>query len=211
MKGQLGSNARRRQRHRHAVTMATGLVAGLLLVASGLLWLSSPATNRLEREASIGGPFRLVSGDGSIVTEASFPGKYKLIYFGYTTCRDVCPTTLNGVVAALDRLGEKAARVQPLFITIDPARDTEAVLQRYTSGFSPRLIGLTGAPGELRKVADAYRVSIVAHREAGDGSGYAFDHSSVLYLMAPGGQFVAPIAADATDAAMALAIARAVP
>src|SRR5580658_1383853 len=119
---------RRLQRNRRALAIGTALVAGLLLLASGLLFLSAPGSPGAGSQVAIGGPFSLVSDAGTIVTDRSFPGKYLLIYFGYTSCRDVCPSTLNGVAAALDRLGAKSARVQPLFITIDPTHDTPPVL-----------------------------------------------------------------------------------
>jgi protein SCO1 len=204
----LRSAERRLQRNRRTLAISTGLVAGLLLLASGLLFLSAPGSPRSGDEVAIGGPFSLVSDTGTIVTDRSFPGKYLLIYFGYTSCRDVCPTTLTGVAAALDRLGAKSAHLQPLFITVDPAHDTPPVLRSYLRNFSPLLIGLTGAPDDLRKVADEYRVSVERRTDADGRSPAVFDHSSVLYLMAPDGSFVAPIQADASDAAMARAIAR---
>jgi protein SCO1/2 len=203
----LRTAGRRRQRDRRALTAATGLVAALLLLASGLLWLSGPGTRRQDEQAAIGGPFTLVSDTGKIVTDRSFPGKYLLIYFGYTACRDVCPMTLNGVAAALDRLGTKATQVQALFITIDPVHDQPPVLLDYLSSFSARLIGLTGQPDDVRKVAREYRVSFERRVDAAGRSAGAFDHSSVLYLMAPDGHFVAPIPADASGAAMAQSIA----
>ena len=181
-----------------------GLVAILLLLASGYLWLIGAGTT--PRTAAIGGPFQLVQGDGHPVTDRSFPGKYLLIYFGYTSCRDVCPTTLTTVAAALDDLGTKADRVQPLFITIDPARDTPSVVQDYANRFTPRLVGLTGEVGAIHKVADEYRVSSVRHGDAGAAQ-YEVDHSSVLYLMAPDGHFIAPIRADESASEMARSIA----
>ncbi len=210
MPGKLRYAARSRRRGRRALAVGGGLVAALLLVASGLLWLTGAPGDRSGGQAAIGGPFKLVAGDGRVVTDRSFPGKYLLIYFGYTGCRDVCPATLNGVAGALDRLGAKAALVQPLFITIDPARDTPAVLQRYTGGFSPLLLGLTGSAAELRKVADEFKVSFVVHREEGERAGYTLDHSSVIYLIGPDGRFVAPIPADASDVEMAEFIGRSV-
>ncbi|HJS84873.1 MAG TPA: SCO family protein, partial [Acetobacteraceae bacterium] len=104
-----------------------GLVLALILFGIGLyLWLSNAPT------ASIGGPFALENGNGQTVTDRDFRGKYMLVYFGYTYCPDVCPTTLTEVAGALDKLGPKAARVQPIFITVDPQRDTPAVIKQYT-------------------------------------------------------------------------------
>jgi len=117
------------------------LVALLLLGIGGFLWLNGEAGGPV-----VGGPFTLVSGDGHTVTDRDFRGKYLLVYFGYTYCPDVCPTTLNAVAGALDKLGSTADRLQPLFITVDPRRDTPEVIKQYTAAFSPRLLGLTGTP-----------------------------------------------------------------
>jgi cytochrome oxidase Cu insertion factor (SCO1/SenC/PrrC family) len=200
--------ARRRQRDRRALVLSSGGIAGVLLLASLLLWLApaGPGLNRAEDQ--IGGPFNLVDDGGNPVTDKSFPGKYLLVYFGYTSCRDICPATLNTLAASLDRLGRKADLVQPLFITIDPAHDSAVVLRQYVGAFSRRLVGLTGANTELNKVADEYRVVRIAHGSAGNASGVTFDHSSVLYLIAPDGRFIAPIPADASEMVMAQAIAR---
>src|SRR4029077_7237917 len=108
------------------------------------IWLSQGGTASL-----VGGPFTLRDGNGRTVTERDFRGKYMLVYFGYTFCPDVCPTTLNEMSEALDRLGPKADRVQPIFITVDPKRDTPAVVKQYVTAFTPRLIGLTGTPEQI--------------------------------------------------------------
>jgi protein SCO1/2 len=176
-------------------------VALLLLLAGAFAVLMSGARSRVD--ADVGGPFRLVSDTGRIVTERSFPGKYLLLYFGYTHCPDVCPATLTTLSAALGRLGAKSGRVQALFVTLDPDRDTQAVLHRYVRAFGPALVGLTGAPAELRAIAASYHVM----REKPDGGGL-IDHSSVIYLMAPDGRFLAPIEADASEMVMREALDR---
>jgi protein SCO1/2 len=180
--------------------------SGVLLLASLMLWLLTPERPPHGEASRIGGPFTLVADNGAVVTEHSFPGKYLLVYFGYTACRDVCPATLNTVAAALNRLGGKAALVQPLFITVDPLRDTPAVLRRYVSAFSPRLIGLTGSQAALLQAEYAYRVTAILNQ--GQGAAYALDHSAVLYLMAPDGSFVAPIQAGTSEMVMVQAISR---
>ena len=114
--------------------------AGYLLVRSNSL---GEAT--VSGVPSIGGPFTLINGEGKPVTDGDFRGKYMLVYFGYTFCPDVCPTTLSKIAAAIDKLGSKADHVQPLFITIDPQRDTPTVIGQYTAALSPRLVGLTGS------------------------------------------------------------------
>jgi protein SCO1 len=202
-----GRVARRDRQYRKALLSATGLVAALLLIASGYLWLIGAGMGPHSRSAAIGGPFRLVDGDGQSVTDRSFRGKYLLIYFGYTSCPDVCPTALATLAAALDDLGEKAERVQPVFITVDPQRDTPAVVQQYVSSFTPRLIGLTGSPDEVRKITEAYRVTSVIHRANRNPASDLVDHSSVIYLVGPDGRYVAPIRADGAGNSMARAIA----
>jgi protein SCO1/2 len=170
----------------------------LLLAAAGLhALLQRPAAlaPRPETE-TIGGPFRLVDGHSRIVTDRDFPGRYLLVYFGYTGCPDVCPTTLSAVSRAITLLGKRGAEVQPIFITIDPGRDTPAVLGSFVAAFSPRLIGLTGSPAALRAVEHAYHVIV---RFGPDG----IDHSAVLYLMAPNGAFLAPLPANSNAATIA--------
>ena len=179
------------------------LIAVLLLGTGTFLWLSRGGTASL-----IGGPFSLEDGSNRQVTDRDFRGKYMLIYFGYTFCPDVCPTTLTDMADALDRLGPKADRLQPLFITIDPKRDTPAVVKQYAAAFSPRLIGLTGSPEQIAQVANAYRVYYAEHRTGPGPGDYTMDHSSILYLMGPDGRFIAPIRADETAADMAADIAK---
>jgi protein SCO1/2 len=174
------------------------LVALLLLGTSAFLWLSDEAGG-----PAVGGPFTLVDGNGHTVTDRDFRGKYLLVYFGYTYCPDVCPTTLTAVADALDRLGKKADQVDPVFITVDPRRDTPAVIKQYTAAFSPRLLGLTGSQAEIAAVAKAYHVYYAEHRTGPGPDDYSMDHSSILYLMAPDGRFIAPIRTDETGAEIA--------
>ena len=170
------------------------LMAVLLLGAGGFVWLSG--ANGGNSAISIGGPFTLQDGNGKPVTDRDFRGKYMLVYFGYTFCPDVCPTTLNAVAEAMDKLGPAAARVQPLFITVDPKRDTPTVVKQYTAAFGPSIEGLTGSADEIATVAKEYRVYYAEHRTGSGPDDYSMDHSSVLYLMSPDGAFVAPIRAD---------------
>jgi protein SCO1/2 len=185
----------------------TGLlaVAALLLLTSGYLWLLGGTA---PPPATLGGPFQLTAANGETVTDRSYAGRYVLIYFGYSSCRDVCPATLSAVGDAMDLLGAKAKRVQPLFITVDPHRDTPAVLARYVANFTPLLVGLTGTPRQLRDVQREYRVTSIAHTDGAGAVDYTVDHSSVLYLIGPDGRYLALIPADDTGAAMAAAIAK---
>ncbi len=180
------------------------LVAVLLLAAGGYLFLSGSQPAAL----SVGGPFSLIDGDGHPVTDQTWRGKYMLVYFGYTYCPDVCPTTLTNVADALDKLGSKADRIQPLFITVDPKRDTPAVVKQYAAAFGPHLIGLTGTAEQIAAAAKAYRVYYAEHRTGPGADDYSMDHSSVLYLMGPDGRFIAPVRADQDGPEIAAALAK---
>lgn len=139
---------------------------------------------------AIGGPFALVDHTGKPVTDADFRGKWMLIYFGYTYCPDVCPTSLTTMVDALDLLGEAGAKVVPVLISVDPERDTPVKLASYVSAFGPRVVGLTGTAEQVAAAAKAYRVYYAkAKPKAGDGEVYLMDHSSILYLVDPQGKF----------------------
>ena len=137
----------------------------------------------------IGGPFELTDHTGARRSDADFRGKLMLIYFGYTYCPDICPTDLEAMVSVLDLLGADGAAVQPLFITIDPERDTPGHLAEYVQLFHPRLIGLTGDVDEIRKVADAYK-AFYAKAVQDDPANYAMDHSAFIYLVDVNGRYV---------------------
>jgi cytochrome oxidase Cu insertion factor (SCO1/SenC/PrrC family) len=172
------------------------LIPYLLLVAAlagGLLWYESEKVPGLGRvvttgQAQIGGPFRLVDQNGKTVTDKDYPGRYKLIYFGYSFCPDVCPTTLGVMAQALEKLGGDARRVVPIFITIDPERDTTKVLADYMKAFGPDFVGLTGSADAIKDVEKKYRVYAV--KQPLPGGNYGMNHSSVLYLMGPNGMMV---------------------
>jgi protein SCO1/2 len=182
-----------------------GAALAVLLIGTGaFLWL----TNTNPARSMIGGPFTLTSGDGVTVTDKDFRGKYMLIYFGYTFCPDICPTSLNTVAEALDRLGAKAERVLPLFITIDPKRDTPDAVKQYAQAFGPRMVGLTGSQAQVDIVAKAYRVYYREHRTGPGPNDYTMDHSSILYLVGPDGNFVAPIRAEQPPEDIAAALRR---
>ncbi len=138
--------------------------------------------------ARVGGSFTLTSHLGNRTSTDSFRGKYMLVYFGYTYCPDICPSELQKISSALDQLGDKSARIQPLFITVDPRRDTAEVLADYVSHFHSSLIGLTGSPDEIETATKAYRV---LYRTAGDvtGSDYLIGHSSNIFLMDEKGEY----------------------
>lgn len=140
--------------------------------------------------ARIGGPFSLVDDAGNPVTDEDFRGRYMLVYFGFTYCPDVCPTSLNRNMQALDLLGEaQAKKVQPILISVDPERDTPAHLKEYVGHFSPDMRGLTGTPEQVAAVAKAYAV-YYAKVPGDDPANYLVDHTSITYLMGPDGKFV---------------------
>ncbi|KAK4483780.1 hypothetical protein RD792_010984 [Penstemon davidsonii] len=140
-------------------------------------------------KAAIGGPFNLIDHNGKSVTEKDFLGKWNLIYFGFTHCPDICPDELQKMALAIDKIKEKSSmEVVPIFISVDPERDTVEQVHEYVKEFHPRLIGLTGAPDEVKKAARAYRVYYMKTEE--EGSDYLVDHSIVMYLMDPEMQFV---------------------
>ena len=170
------------------------LIPYLLVVAAlmgAVLWYESEKVPRLGQVVSsgiadVGGPFRLTDQTGKTVTDADFRGRYMLIYFGYSFCPDVCPTTLSVIGDALTKL--KDPRIVPVFITIDPERDTPAVLADYMKAFGPQFVGLTGSPDAIKSVEQKYRVYAV--KRPLEGGNYGMDHSSVLYLMGPDGKMI---------------------
>ena len=172
------------------------LLPYLLLIAAlagGILWHESNQVPGLGRvvstgQADVGGPFQLTDQHGRRVSDADFRGRYMLIYFGYSFCPDVCPTTLSVMAQGLDKLGDKSRRVVPVFITIDPDRDTPKVLDDYMKAFGPNFVGLTGNAAEIKDVEKKYRVYAV--KRPLEGGNYGMDHSSVLYLMGPDGKLV---------------------
>ncbi len=180
----------------------------LAAVTAGLLWhfgdLSSQrgvVSLRTGEKVDIGGPFSLVDQNGMRRTEKDFSGKYMLVFFGYTFCPDVCPTTLSVIAAALDKVGPDAEKIVPLFISVDPRRDKPEVLKPYLASFGPRFIGLTGSDEDVAAAAKAYRVYYQAHTE--EGEKYAVDHSGIVYLMSPTGQFLANYTLETSPDAMA--------
>lgn len=163
------------------------------LIASAMLALAACGTGSTEAPplagARIGGPFTLTDQNGKTVTDADFAGKYRIVYFGYTYCPDVCPTDLTKIGAALRTLDKQAPRtaqkIVPLFISVDPERDTPAQLKQYVGNFHPRLVGLTGTPQAIAQVAKAYAI---AYMKEPTPSGYLMGHTEVAYLMGPDGK-----------------------
>lgn len=162
-----------------------GIALGVLLVLGG--FVAQRASTASPSASGIGGPFTLVDQNGTTVTAADYEGEPTLVFFGYTHCPDICPTTLDSLSQTLKALGpdRKAAA---LFITLDPARDTPAVMKDYLSSFDPRIVGLTGSQAAIDDVAHEYRV-YAKKVPTGDGE-YTVDHTGVVYLMNKNGAFV---------------------
>jgi protein SCO1/2 len=140
--------------------------------------------------AAIGGPFQLTDQDGRTVTERDLLGKPSLVFFGFTNCPDVCPTTLFDMSQVLHALGPDADRTRAIFITVDPERDTQSVLKDYLSSFDPHITGLTGDLPAITAVAKEYRAYF--KKVTIDGGGYTMDHTAITYLMDKDGRFVSP-------------------
>ncbi|HEX7074198.1 MAG TPA: SCO family protein [Hyphomicrobiaceae bacterium] len=167
-----------------------GAAVGLAVVPGALDSLQAPSQVTSIGKAAVGGPFTLTDHTGRRVTDKDFRGKYMLVYFGFTFCPDVCPSGLQVISAALDELGPKADKITPIFITVDPERDTPEQLAQYVSSFHPRLIGLTGTPEEIQAVAKEYRVYYRKVKDEKSTAEYTVDHTSIIYLMNPQGEFV---------------------
>jgi len=181
------------------------LLAGVALLGVALLLILMVARNELANraqgengapiitsgQAAVGGPFSLLDPNGQTVNDTDFRGRHMLVYFGFTYCPAICPTRLQVMSGAMDALGEKAAQVQPLFITIDPERDTPEVMGAYIQQFHPDLIGLTGTKEQIHAVAqEEYKVYYAKVDDQGSAGGYTMDHLDAIFLMGPDGEFV---------------------
>ncbi|HEX8989678.1 MAG TPA: SCO family protein [Rhodocyclaceae bacterium] len=169
-------------------TFLAGLAAVLMLAATG-------AAAAADDPQEINPRYLLTDGKGRMVSNEDFPGRYQLISFGYTFCPDVCPTTLAAMAQIMRQLGDRAARLQPIFVSVDPERDTPQVLARYTAYFDPRILGLSGKPEFVRAAADHYKVVYRKYLAPGaPPDQYSIDHSAGMYLLGPDGGFVARFA-----------------
>ena len=169
---------------------ALGLAAAIALLPDLRERLLPSVGQQVTGKALIGGAFTLTDNTGKHVTDQDFHGKYTLVFFGFTSCPDVCPAGLQLIAGALQKLGTKAQLITPIFISVDPQRDTPEKLAAYVKNFDPRLVGLTGTPEEIAAVAKAYKVyyAKVPSKERPDN--YTMDHTSIIYVMDPKGEFV---------------------
>ncbi len=159
-----------------------------------------PARAQQSAEApTIGGPFTLLDHDGKTVTDQDFRGRFMLVFFGFTYCPDVCPTSLTTIAEALDMLGKDAGKIAPLFVTVDPERDTPEQMKMYVGHFHPSIIGLTGSLDQIDRAARGYRVYYAkVMEEDGGADDYLMDHTAITYLMGPDGEFRAFFSHDTT-------------
>lgn len=165
---------------------------------------NSGQKNAASKGAPIGGPFQLTDHTGTVKSEKDFAGKFMLIYFGYTYCPDVCPTSLTTITDALNSLGSKADKISPLFITVDPKRDTIDQLKMYITHFHPRLMGLTGTESQIAKAAKTFRIYFAKQKESAIGANdYLVDHSSITLFMDQQGQYLTHFGHAVTAEAMA--------
>ena len=167
-----------------------GSFAATLLIGFVLLFLVMGGGRNIAAPAAIGGPFQLTDQTGAVVTDKSLEGRPTLIFFGFTHCPDVCPTSLFEMSEVLRAMGQQADRVNAYFISVDPERDTPAAMKEYLSSFDPHLKGLTGDPEVMAKVISEYRV--YAKKVPLKDGDYTMDHTALIYLMDRDGRFVAP-------------------
>jgi protein SCO1/2 len=180
--------------------LSAAFLAGLT-VCLGVIVMLTGRPPVAQQVAAIGGPFKLVDHNGREVTEQDFKGRPFLVFFGFTHCPDVCPTALFEISEILRALGPEAERTRALFITVDPERDTPAVIKDYLSSFDPHLTGLTGDSAAVAAVAKAYRVYY--KKVPLDQGGYTMDHTAIVYLMDKQGRFVSPFSLKRTTEAAA--------
>jgi protein SCO1/2 len=164
-------------------------VAGLVLF-SAVIFIVTGRTPAPIAMSTVGGPFKLIDQNNKPITEQDFKGQPFLVFFGFTHCPDVCPTTLFEVSEIFRTLGPEAKNLRAMFVTVDPERDTPAVIKDYLSSFDPRIVGATGDVDAVTAAEKSYRV--YAKKVPTDGGGYTMDHTAIVYLMSKDGRFVAP-------------------
>lgn len=178
------------------LVMAGLVIGGVLALALLSLSIVPGQTSRTAQysgKALVGGPFTLTDQTGKRVSEKDFLGRNMLVFFGFTHCPDICPSGLQVMSAALAKLGDKAKDVVPVFITLDPERDTPEKLGDYLKSFDPRFVGLTGSKDEIAATAKAYRVFYQIVPDEKVAGEYSIDHAAIIYLMGKNGEFVTHI------------------
>ena len=189
------------------LAIGAAFLAGLVLCFGIVLVVTSRVSAPVAQQvAAIGGPFKLTDQNGQAVSDQDLHGRPFLVFFGFTHCPDVCPTTLFEVSEILRALGRDADRTRALFITVDPERDTPSVMKDYLSSFDPHLLGLSGDPAAIAAIAKGYRVYY--KKVPLDQGGYTMDHTAIVYLMDKDGRFVSPFSLKRTAEAAAADLRR---
>lgn len=182
--------------------LAARVILTALITAgfAGWMWMNAPQSPAPQAassgEATIGGSFTLTDAKGQPFGSESLKGKYSLVFFGFTHCPSICPTALATLTQALNALGDKASAITPVFITVDPERDTPEVMAEYASHFHPSLVALTGTPEQIQAVVKEYKVYASKQATQDDADGYTMDHSGYLYVMDKNGRYVTHFAHD---------------
>lgn len=194
---------------RRSIVIFAAIVLALAAGLGGYALMNRQLPGHLSTgTALVGGPFTLTDQNGRKVSEKDFLGRYMLVFFGFTYCPDICPTELQVMATALDRLSPAmAAKIQPLFVSIDPARDTPAAMAEYVAQFHPAIVGLTGSPAQVDAAAKAFRI-YYAKAPGGDADSYMMDHTTYTYLMGPKGEFLTVFARGTTAEDMAAAVSK---
>lgn len=190
-----------------ALSLIAGAVAAVAAIPSLRQAILPAPMQKSSGKALIGGPFKLVNHRGETVTDQTYRGKYTLVYFGFTHCPDICPASLQVISVAIEKLGKDADKIVPLFISVDPDRDTVEKMADYVGSFNPRIVGLTGTEAAVRQAARAYRVYYAKVENKDYPDDYTVDHSSFYYLMDDKGEFVThfPHGINADDLSKAIA------
>ncbi|GLK74151.1 SCO family protein [Ancylobacter dichloromethanicus] len=176
--------------NRRVLLLLAAFVVGAVVIVASALALLPQGAGTVSNQVAIGGPFELVDQDGQKVTQETFAGAPALVFFGFTHCPDICPTSLFEMSQLFEALGPDARKVTGLFITVDPERDTPEVMKSYLGSFHPSIQGLSGTPEQIAAVIKAYRV--YAKKVPTQDGDYTMDHTAIVYLMGKDGQFVAP-------------------
>lgn len=179
----------------------TAFLGGLLLFTAGIFLITGRASPPVSVASAVGGPFRLTDHDGKPISDETLKGKPFLVFFGFTHCPDICPTTLFEVSEIMTKLGPDADKVNALFVTVDPERDTVETMKDYLGSFDPHLRGVSGSPQDIEKMLKAYRVYY--KKVPTEGGDYTMDHTALVYLMDKQGRFVAPFNMKRTPEAAA--------
>ncbi len=179
-------------RTRLLIVIVAGLLIGAIAGAAVLALIENRSGRAVATsgKALIGGPFTLIDQQGKTVTDRDFRGRFMLVFFGFTHCPDICPAELQVMSQSLDALGAEAKDIVPIFITLDPERDTQAVMAEYVKNFGPRFVALTGSPEAVAAAAKAYRIAYAKFQEDAASSDYSIDHSALVYLMGKDGEYV---------------------